>query len=163
MKGFRRRLFNALGVLSILLFIGLAALWVRSYYSYDQIQISRCVAGKDHDTSYVWSSLSVHGGWKIQLQTDEYRKGNYRISPRYESGSARLYPLYPFFGTWDSTRGKSGLEAAGFEFADSYDGNPPEIVHGIIAPLWFFCLLLLIFPVLRMVYALTARRRNTPD
>jgi hypothetical protein len=159
----KRRTFNLLAGLSLLLFAATLLLGSRSYDRYDCFQIGYCDASAHQETGYVWSALSAHGGWKLQVQSDMYAKGSYRVPLPHQSGLAQSYRLYPFFGTWHYGQMQNPLQAAGFDFSNSYSGNPPEIIRGIITPFWFLYVVFLILPILWLWHRpVSVRRRGFP-
>jgi hypothetical protein len=139
---FRRRLFTAVSVLSLLLFIATLALWVRSYWRFDRVN---------------------HVDHKHRLRRLENLRGHMEIAAVGSSGWA------PGYSYVSSTSQDRAFVFGGFAGGDSKSGSflgfgyasidlGPRTLRAIAVPHWFLALLFAILPALHLRSTIRSRR-----
>jgi hypothetical protein len=164
----RRRLFTAVSVLSLLLFVAALALWVRSYIRYDGVFYTRRTTESPPSATLFRGDENLHHRC-VQSVVGELCVTTYIKIP---IGSERQDVGWEFFT--HQARGNSTLRQsvrdlarwtnrgygsfAGFGFL-SYDAELLTI-RGIAVPHWFLALLFAILPALHFRAAIRSRRRD---
>ena len=136
----KRRIFNAIAVVSAMLCVAMVVLWVRSYSIYDGIHI-----GKGH---HHVRGLSIEGVLEVSAW-------KYPDESALDCSAAHLSPekqIGSFLRTAFSERKKSGY--FGFFLV-----REPAIL-GCAGPSWFVCLLLTLLPAYSVRRKLVNRRHT---
>ena len=159
----RRWSFNIVAGLSLVMAIGVAILWARSYHTADGFSALHFTCGEDYDTEYLWVVLSTKGGVLIKLQSDPDAKdikGLRQARIWHESHPAHFYPFFGILYHDPRLNNLTVMKRLGFDLANSHAGTPPEIIRGAIAPHWFCCLGALILPGIWVARYRSRRRRR---
>jgi hypothetical protein len=150
MRRFGRWIFNGLAVLSLVLCVTTAVLWVRSYRVADSLRMIYFTPYPNCDLVHELYFKSMAGGVSLEEDIDHFRKGE-GIKVRGSGWSTFGTPVYPFFGTRSLIASRNHLsvwQQVGFEIGNSSEGTPPSVVRGVILPHWACMGLLLITPAL---------------
>ncbi len=147
---FRRRLFTALSVLSLLLCVATLLLWIHSHWWQHAIMYARAGEG-----SYRVSAIAMVPG-EVDLVTGTYM-GEFR-SPKpgwsYSETDSRHSSLRDFGTFIPGERASGWLLGFGFYYADS----DAVTFHAIAIPHWFLALLFAIPPALHLRAIIRSRR-----
>lgn len=151
----KRRLFNIAALLSLMLFVATAALWVRSYWAADEIERfdERLLAdgtGRQSTTAFYSSRGYVAWTEYRYIRPSEFFSGIARTTWSHQSGESKWL-------------GKTGnwIDRRGF----GYGGESRAFVSGTITqwryawvPNWFLLLLTGLLPTIRFIHRWRSRR-----
>lgn len=146
----RRRLFNLAALVSLLLCVGVAGLWVRSYWASDQLRYGNLRNGR---LPFPAQMLALQRGHifiqhaPLAAHHDGTIQWRYEVLPAVSSGTyAAFYDQF-----WNDDEHWTFV---GFRIIRVGLGYP---VRTFVIPLWLVCLVLLILPGHRLIHRLRHR------
>jgi hypothetical protein len=154
---FRRRVFTALSVLSLLLCIATLALWVRSYWCYDEILAFYVSDPKSYVGDPIWSLESLRGQVAYLGCWNEVWVAFPTVTVMHYGFIYEWAPAANVGALLESALGSGWL---GFTvlWPDGRAISGPT--SGVAVPHWFLALLFAILPALYLRAMLRSRRRH---
>ncbi len=153
----KRRLFNALTGLSLLLCAGIAILWGRNVYRWDAIKCQEGIAlGPDRIDHYDarWTRLVVASG--DGLLTFDFQRARLHTAPKELVAELKLSKSIRRFD-WSH---ESGMRRSAMVWGFGYDAfdRPDNRVRYLLIPDWFLMLITSVLPVIQILRRLRPQK-----